>query len=178
MRYFASPLFAAALLAATALSTATVRAELANDAPVACVMSAGKVLVGLVESCTALTDNPATSNADRLNAMIVRARAYYDNGQTDKALAELDAVTAKDPALARAFRVRGEILRVSGRTVEAFEALNQAIRLEPDNAEGYETRANVFNNAKKYDRAIQDYDEALRLKPDFALAYADRGAAW
>jgi hypothetical protein len=44
-----------------------------------------------------LIDNPATLDADRLNAMIVRARAFYDNGQTDKALAELDAAAARGP---------------------------------------------------------------------------------
>jgi hypothetical protein len=77
MRNFVSPFFAAALLAATALSSATVRAEPAGEAPVACVMSAGKVPAGLIESCTALIDNPATADSDRLNAMIVRARALY-----------------------------------------------------------------------------------------------------
>src|SRR5579864_1870993 len=95
MRTFVSPLFAAALLAATALSSATVRAEAAAEPPVACAKSAGAALAGLIESCTTLIDNPATLDADRLNAMIVRARAFYDNGQTDKAFAELDAVAAR-----------------------------------------------------------------------------------
>ncbi|MGB9171011.1 MAG: hypothetical protein WCC35_05415, partial [Bradyrhizobium sp.] len=124
MRTFVSPLFAAALLAAMALSSATVHA--AAEPPAACAKSAGAAPAGLIESCTALIDNPATLDADRLNAMIVRARAFYDNGQTDKALAELDAAAARDSSPAHAFRVRGEILRLSGKTVEAFEALNQA----------------------------------------------------
>ena len=51
-----------------------------------------------------------------------------------KALAEIDAVIARDPNRARAFRARGEILRAGGKTEAAFEALNQAIKLDPDNA--------------------------------------------
>ena len=93
-------------------------------------------------------------------------------------MAEIDAVIAKDPKRARAFRARGEFLRVTGKIEAAFEALNQAIRLEPENANGYASRGNAFNNAGKYDRAIEDYNEALRLKPDFAQAFSDRGAAW
>jgi tetratricopeptide (TPR) repeat protein len=131
----------------------------------------------LIESCTALIDNPATPEADRLDATITRAAALH-SGQTAKALAEIDAVIAKDPNRARAFRARGEILRQTGKTEAAFEALNEAIRLEPDNANGYANRGNAFNNAGKYDRAIEDYNEALRLKPDFAQAFSDRGAAW
>ena len=78
-----------------ALSSATVHA--AAEPPAACAKSAGAAPAGLIESCTALIDNPATLDADRLNAMIVRARAFYDNGQTDKALAELDAAAAANP---------------------------------------------------------------------------------
>ena len=72
----------------------------------------------------------------------------HNSGQTGKALAEIDAVVAKDPNRARAFRARGEILRQRGKMEAAFEALNQAIRLEPDNANGYANRGNAFNNAK------------------------------
>ena len=103
----------------------------------------------LIESCTALIDNPATPEADRLDAMITRAAALHNGGQTDKALAEIDAVIAKDPNRARAFRARGEILRQTGKIEAAFEALNQAIRLEPDNANGYESRGNALQQRQQ-----------------------------
>jgi tetratricopeptide (TPR) repeat protein len=175
MRSFVSPLLAVAILAATSLSST---AEPAGEPPVICAAHTDVAPAKLIDSCAALIDNPATADADRLDAMIVRAMARHDNGQTDKALDELDHVIAESPSPAHAFRARGEILRQQRESVEAFGALNEAIRLEPDNAEGYEIRANIFNNTGKYDRAIEDYNEALRLKPDFALAYADRGAAW
>jgi tetratricopeptide (TPR) repeat protein len=176
MRSFVSPL-AAAVLAAASLYSTVARSE-ATEPQVICATHTDATPSKLIDSCAALIDDPATPDADRLNAMVVQAMARHNNGQTDKALDELDHVIAESPSPAHAFRARGEIQRQQRQTVEAFGALNEAIRLEPDNAEGYEIRANIFNNTGKYDRAIEDYNEALRLKPDFALAYADRGAAW
>ena len=176
MRSFASP-FAAAVLAAASLYSTVARSE-ATEPQVICAAHTDATPAKLIDSCAALIDNPATVDADRLNAMIVQAMARHDNGQTEKALDELDHVIAESPSPAPAFRARGEILRQQRPSVEALGAVNEAIRLEPYNADGYEIRANIFNNTGKYDRAIEDYNEALRLKPHFALAYADRGAAW
>ena len=178
MRSFVPPLLAAAVLAAGSLSSVPARAETAAEPPVVCAAPSEAAPAKVVESCAALIDNPATADADRLEALVVQALARHKNGESDKALEELDQVIARDPRPAHAYRARGEILRQQRHAVEAFDALNQAIRLDPDYAEAYETRANVFNNTGEYDRAIEDYNEALRLKPDFALAYADRGAAW
>ena len=176
MRSFASP-FAAAILAAASLYSTVARSE-ATEPQVICAAHTDAPPSKLIDSCAALIDNPATVDADRLNAMIVQAMARHDNGQTEKALDELDHVIAESPSPAPAFRARGEILRQQRPSVEALGAVNEAIRLEPNNADGYDIRANIFNNTGKYDRAIEDYNEALRLKPHFALAYADRGAAW
>ena len=178
MRSVISLLLAVAVLAAAGLSSTAARAEPAGEPPVICAAGTDAAPAKLIDSCATLIDNPATPNADRLNAMVVQAMARHNNGQTDRALDELDHVIAESPSLAHAFRARGEILRQQRKSLEAFGALNEAIRLEPDNAEGYEIRANIFNNTGKFDRAIEDYNEALRLKPHFALAYADRGAAW
>jgi tetratricopeptide (TPR) repeat protein len=174
MRSFFSPFAASAALAILFLSPIAASAE----PPVICAAETDAPPAKLIASCTALINNPATTDSDRLDARITRAGALDDSGQTAKALAEIDGIIAKEPNLARAFRARGEILRVSGKTEAAFAALNQAIKLDPSNATGYEDRGNVFNGAGKYDRAIEDYNEALRLKPDYAQAFSDRGAAW
>ncbi len=88
-------------------------AETAAEPPVICAALTVAPPAKLIESCTAVIDNAATPDADRLDAMITRAAALLSSGQTDKALAEIDAVIAKDPQRARAFRARGEFLRVT-----------------------------------------------------------------
>jgi tetratricopeptide (TPR) repeat protein len=175
VRSSVSVITASVLLAIAALVPATAAEA---EPPVVCAALTVAPPERLIESCTALIDNPAMPDADRYDAMITRAVAWHDSGQTDKALAEIDTVIARDPARARAFRARGEIFRQTGQVDRAFGALNEAVRLDPGNAYGFESRGNAFNNAKKYDRAIEDYNEALRLKPDFAQAFSDRGAAW
>lgn len=175
MRSFISPFAASAAVALAILTSTGASAETAAEPPVTCTALSVAEPARLIEVCTALIDNPAAPESDRLDAAITRAVALHNSGQTGKALAEIDIVISKDPNRARAFRARGEILRQTGKTEEAFEALNQSIRLDPDNANGYAHRGNAFNNARKYDRAIEDYNEALRLNPDFAQAFSDRG---
>jgi tetratricopeptide (TPR) repeat protein len=177
MRLSAYFLAANAMLAIVSFSANAI-AQTAAEPPVICAALTVATPEKLIESCTALIDNPATADADRADATITRAVALHNKGDTDKALVEIGAVIAQDPARARAYRARAEIFRQTGQIDRAFEALNEAIRLEPGNANAYESRGNAFNNSKKYDRAIEDYNEALRLKPDFAQAFSDRGAAW
>ncbi|MEA2836180.1 MAG: hypothetical protein QOD89_730 [Bradyrhizobium sp.] len=162
---------------AVALFSADAIAQTAAEPPVVCAALTVATPERLIESCTALIDNPATPDADRTDAMITRAVALHNKGDTDKALAEIGAVIARDPARPRAWRARGEIYRQLGQIDRAFEALNEAVRLDPDNADGYASRGNAFNNAKKYDRAIADYDEAVKLRPE-AIFLTNRGDAW
>jgi hypothetical protein len=115
---------ASALLAITALTPAAIRAETAVEPTVTCIALSGAVAAKLIPSCTALIDDPATLEAERLDAIITRAVALYNSGQTGKALAEIDAVVARDPQRARAFRARGEIFRQAGKAEAAFAALN------------------------------------------------------
>ena len=116
--------------------------------PVACAAAIEAPPAKLIESCTArdrqcgdIGGRPSRSDDH------ARAVALDSSGEIDKALAEIDAVIAKDPHRARAFRARGEILRQTGKSDAALEALNEAIRLDPDNANGYESRGNSFNKA-------------------------------
>jgi tetratricopeptide (TPR) repeat protein len=148
MRSFVSPFAASAVVAITVFSSIAASAEPAAEPPVICAALTVAAPTELIASCTALIDNPAMPGTDRLDAMITRAVALHNGGQTGKALAEIEAVVAKDPTRARAFRARGEILRQSGKPEAAFAALNEAIRLEGDRA-----------------RALQDYAEAVRLDP-------------
>src|SRR4030081_3625507 len=136
MRSSISPLAASAVFAITILTAVGARAETAAEPSAACAALTVAEPAELIKNSTALVESRTTPDADRLDAMIARAVALHNSGQTARALDEIDAVAARDPNRARAFRARGEILRQSGKIEPAFEALNTAIRLEPDNANG------------------------------------------
>src|SRR5258708_5284042 len=114
MRSLVWPIAASAVLAVAVLIPLSASAETAPPPPVACAALTIATPADLIESCTALIENPATPDADRLDAMITRAVALHNGGQTDKALAETGTVLSRDPLRARAFRARGEILRQLG----------------------------------------------------------------
>src|SRR6476620_124893 len=137
MRSFVSPFAASAVLAMAILgsSGAQAQAQVQTVAePVICAPLSVAAPALLIQTCTALIENAATPEAERLDATITRAVALHNSCQTHKALTEIAAVIARDPERARAFRARGEIMRQLGKTEAAFEALNRAIRLEPENA--------------------------------------------
>ena len=148
MRSFVSSCAAGAVLAIAVLTPLSAGAQTAVEPPVVCAALTEAGPDKLIKSCTARIDDPATVDADRYDAMITRAVAFHNNGQTGKALSEIDAVIAKDPQRARAFRARGEIFRQTGKMEAAFEALNQAVKLEPDNANGYENRGNACKSLR------------------------------
>jgi tetratricopeptide (TPR) repeat protein len=150
----------------------------AADEPVACVAGA-RLGTELVTACTAVIDAPATSDGDRIAALIRRADANAAKGRLVPAMADLDRAVALDRHNARAWRARGELLRVSGGDPQrALADLSEAIRLAPDDAEAFEERGVIYTNLRQFDRAIADYNEAIRLKPDNAQAFSDRGATY
>lgn len=177
MRRVASVLALAAACAAMSCVAGTSRAQTASES-VACVSGSKAAADKLIESCSGLIDAAATSDGDRVAALVVRAGALDGNKQTERAMTDLDRAIMLDANSAAAYRARGELLRHTGGSLErAVLDFNEAIRLDPNNAAAFGQRGNAFNNLRKYDRAIDDYNEAIRLDPNFAQAFSDRGAA-
>src|SRR3954466_11922328 len=119
MRSIISPFAASAVLAVAVFTSLGAGAQTAAAPPVPCAPLSAAAPVQLIESCTALIDNPAMPEGDRLDATITRAVAFHNSGRTVRALAEIAAVVARDPDRARAFRARGEILRQTGKSEAA-----------------------------------------------------------
>jgi hypothetical protein len=147
MRSFVSPFAASAVLAIAILSSNGASAQVAAE-PVICAPCPAPPLL-LIQSCTALIENAATPEADRLDATITRAVALHNSGQTDKALAEIAAVIARDPDRARAFAPAARSCASSARP-KRLRGAEPGDRLAPDKPRL--ATAHVFNNAGKYDR--------------------------
>ena len=85
MRSFVSSFAASAAFAIAVLTSAGAGAQTAAEPPVTCAPLTDAAPAKLIEVCTALIDNAATPEADRLDAMITRAVALHNSGQTGKA---------------------------------------------------------------------------------------------
>ncbi|CCD95087.1 conserved exported hypothetical protein [Bradyrhizobium sp. ORS 375] len=134
----------------------------------------------LISACSAAIEQASASPRDQSIALVARADAHArTTGGMTQALRDLDRAIALDGKNARAYRLRGDLMREAGGDAgKATADLSMAISLDPDDAEAYELRGVVYTGQRRLDRALADYDQAIRLKPDYAQAYADRGVAF
>jgi tetratricopeptide (TPR) repeat protein len=147
----------------------------AGGAVIDCVLGSKGPIPQLIAACTTIIDQTANAAADRAAALVVRADANgRASGGVSQALRDLDRAIALDGRNARAYRLRGDLLREAGGDLN--RAASKAIELDPQDAEAYELRGVVYTNQRRLDRAIADYDQAIKLKPDYAQAWSDRGA--
>ena len=68
-------------------------------------------------------------------ARLILAKAFLDEGQSERAQGELEAIIAAGARDAEAHRLLGEIHRKAGRLEAALEQLEQAARLDPSDRE-------------------------------------------
>ena len=101
--------------------------------------------------------------------------AAVRRGDSATALQRYDEAIKLNPNYARAYRLRGDILRNRGDIDGAIAAYDQAINHKADDAGVFYDRAYVYQMKGDYDRAIQDFDRAIALKSNHALALKNRG---
>jgi tetratricopeptide (TPR) repeat protein len=68
-------------------------------------------------------------------ARLILAKALLEEGNTDAAMAEVQAILQQAPADASAHRLAGELHRRAGRLAEAVPHLRQAVALDPSDRE-------------------------------------------
>jgi tetratricopeptide (TPR) repeat protein len=148
-------------------------------AGVDCVLGSKAQPSELVAACSNIIDQTSNPGEDRSAALVVRADANARTSGLNQALRDLDRAIALDAKNARAWRLRGDLLREAGGDLNRAAAdLTAAIALDPQDAEAYELRGVVYTNQRRLDRARADYDQAIKLKPDHAQAWSDRGATF
>ncbi len=129
----------------------------------------------LIESCTAIIENPAESAADRSTALRIRGSAQSWLGHLDAAIADFSANIAMNPMSAQAAFDRALAYFTKRDTDHALPDYDRAIALDPKFALAYFGRGGALEEKGDFARARADYDEAIRLKPDNSRFYGARG---
>jgi tetratricopeptide (TPR) repeat protein len=111
-------------------------------------------------------------------AFLESGEAAYDNGDWDKAIADLTEAIRLDPNDAIAYYNRGILYYKKNDCDSAIADYTEAIRLDPNDVCAYNNRGNVYNENGDWDKAIADYTEAIRLDPNNAKAYNNRSIAY
>ncbi len=92
-------------------------------------------------------------------------RAYFDNGQLQRADQILVAALKKNPRDAEALFQRSELNLKSGKVALAAEDMKEVIRLTPDSAQAHSVLAAVYQAQHLPHSEQQELNEALRLDP-------------
>lgn len=104
------------------------------------------------------------------------ANLAFRDGQQDSALARVDRALQLDPALAEAYKLRGDIHQKRKAFDTALEDYNKAEDLDPSDARLYVSRSALRISEGNYKGAIRDCERAIELDPTEADAFNNR--AW
>jgi tetratricopeptide (TPR) repeat protein len=86
----------------------------------------------IVTDCGALIDNDKTTRADRIKALAARAGILVRQGESDRAIADYDALLRLDPTRADIFNARGELYWKKGDRPQAVADFSAALKLDPN----------------------------------------------
>lgn len=119
-----------------------------------------------------LRDYPETDAS--LAARYARAIAWYRDGQTERALAAVDAFLVEQPENPYFWELKGQILFEEGRAAEAIGAHQRAVELKPDAPLLRVNLGHALIEARdpaKLDEAVLQLKRATALEPDNTLGW-------
>ena len=101
--------------------------------------------------------------------------AYGNNGQYDKAIADLKASLKLNPASPDNYNNLALYLGENKMYDESFANFKKAISMKPDFDKAYYNRGNIYAQKNDFRYAIDNYKKALSINPSYADAYNNLG---
>ncbi len=115
------------------------------------------------------------TNPSNLDAVRLRADAYYELKKGKKALEDYSQLIESDKDNSELYLRRGVSFHSLGEYEEALSDFNRSIDLNPGNAKGYHRRADVLSALNKYEDSLADFTKTISMAPDEAGSYTCRG---
>ena len=113
--------------------------------------------------------------SDEISELCEHGLGFFNEGETQKALAAFDQALELDPSSAPAHNGRGAVLLSKGEFNQAMEEFNESIRLDKNFSKPYVNRGTAFHQMRNYARALADFNEAVRIDRKFGSAIRGRG---
>jgi WD40 repeat protein/regulator of sirC expression with transglutaminase-like and TPR domain len=115
---------------------------------------------------------------DEASLWHMRARAYCEQKQFDKALADCSKAIELDPTLAVAWGNRGGAYDELKQYGKAIADHSKAIELDPTCAAAWQNRGSAYRELMQYEKALADHSKAIELDPTLVAAWGNRGVAY
>jgi len=124
---------------------------------------------------------PEASPQQRARLHTELAAGYYQRGQMDVALQELDEAVKLDPDNGRAYNVYGLVYAMLGEDAKAQESFQRALALAPQDSEIHQNWGWFLCTRGKARESLPEFEAAVRnplyRTPEIALVNAGRCAA-
>jgi tetratricopeptide (TPR) repeat protein len=104
-----------------------------------------------------------------LSIYVLKAFGKGITGPPRDVIADCTTAIRIDPAMARAYAVRGYAYYKLGRKEHAISDYSRAIYLAPQEAEFYFLRASAYNEIAAYQQAVSDCSKAILIRPRFTF---------
>jgi len=132
----------------------------------------------LVDDALSYFDEKIRANNQDAFTLARRGRAWKEQGEYEKALADLNEAIRLDPDRPAYLSNRGMVYDRLDEYDRAIGDYSEALRRDPTDAQTYCHRGRAYRAKKDNDQAINDYNQAVRLDPKLADAYFHRGNAY
>ena len=124
-----------------------------------------------VQACTAVLDISGLSDAERAEALKIRARSLHTTGRLDDAIKDYDAALLLAPNDPELHLRRGWTAYDEADFKTVFAQANEAIKLKPDYADAYDLIGATLARREvgRRHEAMAVFAEAIRLDPNAPL---------
>ena len=130
---------------------------------------------GKSEQANQVIQQMVTRGGDTPQLHILLGQAYDEQGETDKALAELKLALSFDKVTPMVHYYTGLIYTKTGKFDEATREFESELALNPNDVSVKYHLAFVLLAAQKSERGVNLMREVIRLKPDYAEAHYELG---
>lgn len=138
---------------------------------------AGEILIiqEKYQAAVDLADVAVRLRSDYAFPYSVRAKAFSERGELEKALQEYTRAIDLNPREWVYYTERGNVFSRMGKSEDAIADYTKSIEIHPTNEDAYINRGREFALAGDYENAKEDFSKAIEINPDSADAYLDRG---
>ncbi len=110
---------------------------------------------------------------DRVAALVLRARAFEDSGDRDRAIVDLEGALALDATQARVWNELGLVYADAGRIERSIGAFEHAVRVDRGYARGWNNLGNALRSQGRIADAVRAAENATAADSGYVLAWAN-----
>lgn len=116
-------------------------------------------------------------NPDDDNGYRNRGHVYFDIGEKEKAIADLNMAVKLNPSYQNIYE-RGHMFGSIGKHDKALADFNKLVEMDPNDFNSYYSRGYEYLENNIFHKAILDFNQLVKLHPQDSLAYNSRGYAY